>query len=343
MDRLLALPFSALCLGALWLALLLVLLFAWLLSRRPVRVLDEIIAGRGWLHRGPCAIGGEVELAPDEPIALDVKITQQGTRREAFYSPPGDVRNIQKLSYVHWETLSEEIVARPFIVRRANGERIRVEPPADAKFRGLMDVRVEEAGLRSRFGASLRPGDKVFIEGSLSRVDPPPEPGPEKKGGGAYRAAAPREVVSSTWVLGSREGQPMRIMRQPFRRPIPGAEERRRMRARGIGLWAVLAMGALAQLVLQLPLLEWVYGLVAIGAGALMLLTVGAVFENPTRPEPEDGLAAAETKTLAEDPFQALLPLLGGPSAAAVPGRSDPNAGLGTGVNENGEPFGMIG
>ncbi|MDI3283841.1 hypothetical protein [Polyangium sp. 15x6] len=350
MDRLLALPSSALCVGALWLVLSLVLLVAWVLARRPVRRLDEAIAGRGALRRGPAAIGGEVELAPDEPVPLEVTIAQTGTPKKLYYAPPQNVRDVQTIHYTNWETSSEKVAARPFFVRRADGERVLVEPPAEVKFRGMMDVCVEHTELFRSFEGRLRPGDKVFIEGTLSRAEPerPPEPAPEPetKGGGGYRVAAPREVVAPEvvppmWILGPREGKPMLITRQPFRRPIPGAAERRRAHALGVGFWFVVVLGVLAQIVLQFPLLDWAYGVVAVAAGAMMLIAVGMAFEKQTLPEPEDGLEAKLTRN--EIPSRLQVPwhqpgLQGWDRVV-----ESPNGGLGTGVDENGEGYGRIG
>ncbi|MDI1480274.1 hypothetical protein [Polyangium sp. y55x31] len=352
MDRLLALPLSALCVGALWLVLSLVLVVAWLLARRPVRRVDEVIAGRGALRRGPACIGGKVELAPDAPVPLEVTIAQTGTPKKVFYSMPQNVRDIKTVHYTNWETLNEKVEARPFFVRCADGERVRVEPPANVKFRGKMDVCVEHTELFRSFEARLRAGDEVFIEGTLSRFEPEPAPEPapepEKKGGGGYRAAAPREVVPpevvpSMWILGPREGKPMLIARQPFRRPIPGALERRRVHDVGVGFWFVAVIGALAQIVLQFPLLDWAYGVIAVAAGVMMLLAVGMAFEKSTLPEPEDGLEAAVTKKEHPAPLHIPWHQTNLQGADRVVGSTDPNAGLGTGVDENGEGYGRIG
>ncbi|HVK69452.1 MAG TPA: hypothetical protein VM694_33575 [Polyangium sp.] len=351
MDGLLALPLSTLGVGALALVLWLVLVVAWILARRPVQRIEEILAGRGPLRRGAASIGGEVELAPDEPIPLDVKITQTGAPKTVFYSPRENVRDVRRVHYMNWETVGEEVVARPFFVRRADGERVRVEPPPNVKFRGKMDVCVEHTAHLCTFEVRLRPGDKVYIEGTLSRPDPrprlpEPEPEPERKGGG-YRAAAPREREEVAvepppmWVLGPPEGKNMLITRQPFRQPIPGAAERRRLRELGIGIGVVAALGVLTQILLQLPLVEWAYDAIAVAAGVVLLLATAIFLEKNTLPEPVDGLTAAVTQKRAAHPFAAPW------SSPSVPspfgGSSDPDAGLGTGVDENGEPYGRIG
>ncbi|MDI1431373.1 hypothetical protein [Polyangium sorediatum] len=353
MDRLLALPWSTLGVGALSLVLCLVLFVAWILARRPVQRIDAIVAGRGPLRRGAASIGGEVELAPDELLPLDVKITQTGAPKTIFYSPKENVRDVRRVHYMKWETVGEEVVARPFFVRRADGERVRVEPPPNVKFRGKMDVCVEHTEHLCTFEARLRPGDKVYIEGTLSRPEPrprppEPEPEPERKGGG-YRAAAPREREEVAdepppmWVLGPPEGKTMRITRQPFQRPIPGAAERRRVRELGVGIGVVAALGVLTQILLQLPLVEWAYDVIAVAAGVVLLLAAAIFLETNTLTEPEEGLTAAVTQKRAVRPTVTPWPSPSLPGAGPFAGSSDPDAGLGTGVDENGEPYGRIG
>jgi hypothetical protein len=144
-----------------WVALLLVAIAAFLryqyrAARANAAVKDTPLA------TGEAIVLGTVELAQGEETAVRVEITQTGTESESSGS------------WSHsWTERDRRIRVRPFYLRHASGQRVRVEPPELVQLVDDMDgcIRVNLAE-RIRI-AELTPGEKVFAHGALTlSVDP---------------------------------------------------------------------------------------------------------------------------------------------------------------------------
>ncbi len=126
------------------------------------------------LEPGEAILLGEVEHARGEEVAVRVEVTQDGTEAESSGS------------WSHsWTERDRKVRVRPFYLRHASGQRIRVEPPERVLLVDDMDgcIRVNLAE-RVRI-AELTPGEKVFAHGALT-----PSTDPEARPGGhGYRDA----------------------------------------------------------------------------------------------------------------------------------------------------------
>lgn len=100
--------------------------------------------------------------ADGPPVSLTIH--QVGEARQGKHGP-----------FVVWREVRRETRARPFYVELSSGERVRVEPTAEA-LRYVDDLAVSQrspgANQRSRT-ASLDPGEPVYVRGELQRgIDP---------------------------------------------------------------------------------------------------------------------------------------------------------------------------
>jgi hypothetical protein len=157
------------------------------------------------LHPGPSVLAGVV-ADEGEGDAVVVEIDQLGREYKT------------KSGWAHqWSEVRRSVVATPFYVVRANGERVRVEPDSRVFLIDKLDV-TERTGHDQRVRrARLSPGEHVFILGEMVRA-------PDPKLGG-YREAA------EGWVLRPPRGERMLVSTEPL-------EDRHRARAR---IWFHLA------------------------------------------------------------------------------------------------------
>ena len=142
------------------------------------------------LSLGPCVIEGRVAYAEGADTAMRIDFEQAGTEKESSGS------------WSHaWTETHRKLTVRPFYLVRSDDTRIRVEPTSEQsqlfdelEAKILVPVHATTTPTRIRF-ATLLPGERVWVTGSLNRsVDP------EQAGGTAagYRHAA------LSWVLRGR-------------------------------------------------------------------------------------------------------------------------------------------
>ncbi len=113
---------------------------------------------------------------------------------------------------------------RPFYLRTATGDRVRVMADDDVKLMDALDGKIFVNRTSRICTAELTPGERVSAFGQLSRgLDP------EAAQGMGYRSGA------VGWVLWPPEGARMLISSYPIDRPFLG-------RARRIWRWAVLLL-----------------------------------------------------------------------------------------------------
>jgi hypothetical protein len=138
------------------------------------------------LEEGQRFVAGTVELASGESTAVRVTVKQVGAQRAV------------KNGHLHdWTEVAREVVARPFYLTHASGERVRVEPPPGDGVLLVDRLDLEEWTEREerRKRAELTAGEAAFVEGRLER-------GHDPEGGSSagYRDAA------LGWVLRPRRG-----------------------------------------------------------------------------------------------------------------------------------------
>lgn len=163
------LPFGVMTFVALALALL---------HRRRAR------AERGFdpaapLRDGSFVIAGVVEAAGTEPPVV-VRIVQLGTEATTKHGTSQT-----------WKERSREVAALPFLVRRDDGTRVRVEPDDRVVLHASL-TRTERHDLTHRTRvATVAAGDRVHVHGELVGASRAP-------GGGAYRGAAAMPVLRAS-------------------------------------------------------------------------------------------------------------------------------------------------
>ncbi len=181
-SRILVYGLDVALLGAIWLCLR-----ATGRSRRALQHARASIVAGTPLAEGQRFVAGRVELAANEPYAVDVTVTQVGEERSV------------KNGKVHgWREIDRTVRARPFYLRHESGERVRVEPP-DGKGVRLVDRLDQEEWterLTRRKRAALTEGEIAYVEGEIAR-------GHDPEGGAStgYREAA------TGFVLRPRRGQ----------------------------------------------------------------------------------------------------------------------------------------
>lgn len=125
------------------------------------------------LRAGQRYVAGVVEYAENERAAVEVHVNQRGHEH----------RNKHGWSHT-WTEIDRKTFAQPFYVRRADRERIRVEPGSSVLLVDQPDGMIwRERGWRTRI-ARLSAGEHVIVEGSLTRAHDP-----EQRDTRAYRDA----------------------------------------------------------------------------------------------------------------------------------------------------------
>lgn len=150
-------------------------------ARRAIETAKRATNPGAPLVDGAQLVAGTVELASDEPVAVRVTVTQEGSE----YST--------KSSTAHrWLEIRRETSARPFYLRHESGARIRVEPPQGVLLVDALDQKEWIERNRRRLRAELLPGERALVEGVLRRERDPEEAGASS----GYRQAA-----SQGWVM----------------------------------------------------------------------------------------------------------------------------------------------
>ena len=155
-------------------------------ARRAAQHARASIVPGAPLVEGQRFVAGTVALASDEPLAVEVTVTQQGSEHTV------------KNGKVHeFKEIDRTIEARPFYLVHESGERVRVEPPTPGGVRLIDRLDQEEWIVKPsrRKRAALTEGEAAYVEGQLER-------GHDPEGGAAagYREAA------MGWVLRPRRG-----------------------------------------------------------------------------------------------------------------------------------------
>lgn len=156
------LPFGAVALAALSLALL---------HRRRARA-ERAFDPAAPLRDGPSVIAGVVELDAGTEPPVVVRIEQTGREHTAKNGP------------MHtWTETGRTVVAVPFLVRRDDGTRVRVEPDERVVLHGSL-TRTERKALAQRARvAQIEPGEHVHVHGELVGAV-------REQRGGTYRGSA---------------------------------------------------------------------------------------------------------------------------------------------------------
>lgn len=186
------------------------------------------------LAAGDTVVLGTVELAKDEEVAARVEIDQEG----------GENLN-SGMYYFTWTEVGRRVTMRPFYLRHASGQRVRVEPSAQALLVDALDglILVDETH-RTRI-AQLTPGERVFASGTLAR-----RPDPE-----SMRQDYPGQVGTG-WVLTPPSTEPLLLSSENL-------DLRFERQARG-PLWRAVAMSVT------------MLGMLLISGGFLESLAMGA-------------------------------------------------------------------
>lgn len=162
-------------------------LFAWARSRRRAAVAARAFSPDGPLEEGGGFVSGTVEFAKDEREAVRVEVDQVGKEWQ------------RKGAWVHlWSETSRRVIARPFYLRRVNGERVRVEPGSTAQLVDTLDGVRQQTQDRRTVIAQLTPGEHAIVEGALTREVDPEGPGDYRRRSLGFvvrpRGAAPLHV-----------------------------------------------------------------------------------------------------------------------------------------------------
>jgi len=151
-------------------------------ARRAAVEADVVIKPDAPLFEGARFVGGTIEYAQGEDVAVRVTITQEGTEQS-------DKNNHKSHT---WTEQEREILARPFYLRHATGARVRVEPPDDVMLIDTLDQKEWMSQTRRKQRAELLPGEWSVVEGRLHKA-----PDPE----GSGQAAGYRQAATAGWVM----------------------------------------------------------------------------------------------------------------------------------------------
>lgn len=169
-------PLVVLGAAALWLV-------CWREMRRAMdaaREAKELVAAQSALREGARFVAGKVEYAEGEPLAVRVTITQEG-------------REIRGKSTSHeWNEIERRVEFRPFYLRLATGERVRIEPKgADVLLVDKLDKEHWIETYRRMKRAELDVGEHAIAEGILRKTYDPESAGEGYRGPGTGWVLAP--------------------------------------------------------------------------------------------------------------------------------------------------------
>lgn len=185
-------------------------------SLRQAREADAAFDEHAQLVAGSRFISGRVEFAEGSTSAVMVHVEQTGSETK------------NKNSWSHrWTEWNRTVHAAPFYVRRANGERIRVEPGKDPLLVDDPDrVIWKSREARTRI-AALTPNEPVIVEGVLTRGHDP-----ESQQAADYRSTA------HGWIMVPARGERMHLSTEKL-------GDRHRKRAHGFSKALVILMACL--------------------------------------------------------------------------------------------------
>lgn len=169
------------------------------------------------LRMGQRYLSGVVEYAADERMAVEVRVTQRGSEHQT------------KQGWKHkWTEISRSTEARPFYVRLNSKERVRVEPGDSVFLVDDPDGMVWEDKYGRMQIARLSPGERVVVEGTLTKG-----PDPEQQERGGYRGG------EASWVMRPPTDGKLHISAEPL-----GNRHRQRaaMFASGARLMAIVGV-----------------------------------------------------------------------------------------------------
>ncbi len=158
--------------------------WSWLRARGFLRqaASEQSIDPVGPLRAGPFALVGTVEVeSGDNPVTIWIEQVGRESRHKNRWSHS-------------WKETSRRIDVHPFVVRRDDGQTVKVEPGTRVVLHDTLS-RFEYGGphsTRTRI-AEVKPGDRVYVTGKLVDVG-------VHGGGGVYREALrmPRLIPAST-------------------------------------------------------------------------------------------------------------------------------------------------
>lgn len=138
------------------------------------------------LDEGDTVLNGLVEYAPDQEHAIRVTLQQEGSESESSGSWT-----------TNWTERGKRVTTvAPFVVVHQSGERVRVEPGADARLENdvIAITQRTELNLRKRI-AEIVKGDDVWVTGILRKEA-------DAGGQGGYRGG-------KAWVMRPARSEPM--------------------------------------------------------------------------------------------------------------------------------------
>lgn len=150
-------------------------------ARRATRQARYIEKFKFNLYEGARFIAGDAEWAKGSKTAIRVTIGQDGKEIE------------RRTGVSHtWTEVERHTEVAPFYVRTARGERVRVEPPDNVLLVDKLDQLEWMLPKWRRRRAEVTPGERVIIEGRLSR-------GPDPEAQSAESAAGTNTPLG--WVM----------------------------------------------------------------------------------------------------------------------------------------------
>jgi hypothetical protein len=149
------------------------------------------------LKLGQTVVAGKVERAEGAKRVVRVEVEQDGEESE----------NSGVWSH-KWTERRRRVFVEPFYLHLDSGERVRVEPSEDVFIVDQMDGMIRVNQTRRKRYAELKPGERVFASGELTRA-PDPEAAPAQgyrahREGFVLRPPARHKMLLSSEPLGAR-------------------------------------------------------------------------------------------------------------------------------------------
>lgn len=172
--------------GGIIVVMMVISLVRWLKSSLDAAIARAAHQADGELHEGPVIVAGKVEHARGKRTAVKVEITQTGTESES-----------SGVWSHRWTEVDRRVRVKPFYLRRATGERIRVQPTEDVFLVDEMDGCILVNAIRRTRTVELVSGESVIAKGVLSRaIDPEGGPvGDRQSAMGWLLQRSPREPI----------------------------------------------------------------------------------------------------------------------------------------------------
>jgi hypothetical protein len=187
--------------AVLLLGVLLAALPLWRRARARYRQARDSVSPDALLAPGVRVVEGVVEYDRGAELAVRVEVEQLGQESESSGT------------WSHsWTEVGRAVTVRPFLLKHASGQRIRVEPTQDVQLIDEMDGLVLVDLSHRKRVAELVPGEHVFAEGLLSLETVSHEAGGYRGGRGLVLRAPPHaRLLLSSEPMGARFQRQARV------------------------------------------------------------------------------------------------------------------------------------